>query len=94
MAKSLFTIVGMKYRGTEALVASLQRGDAIALRRDPHNQHDANAIEAWYGGTHIGFIKADEAKVLAEWMDNHHYAAIPAIFTVTADRWPQVEVEQ
>jgi len=84
----------MKHRGTEALVASLQRGDAIALRRDPHNQHDPNAIEAWYGGTHIGFIKAAEAKALAKWMDNLHYAAIPGIFTIAADRWPQVEVEQ
>ena len=42
--KSLYALVGMKHRGTEALVASLRQGEPLTLIREPTNLYDQNAI--------------------------------------------------
>ena len=50
-----YMINGMRYRGTEALAASLTDGEPVTLVRDANNKHDKNAVEMWARGTHVGF---------------------------------------
>jgi hypothetical protein len=83
----------MRFRGTEKVVAEMKRGAHLILRRDPNNRHDPNAVEVWYGLQHVAFIKATEAVGLAKAMDNAGFREFAGSFTVTADRWPQVEVD-
>lgn len=90
--KELYTLVGMKYRGTEAMVASLSHGAALTLRREPNNQYDVNAVAVYFGPHHVGYIKGTEAARLAPDMDRAGKVELPCTFAVTADRWPQVEV--
>lgn len=91
--KAIYQIVGMRFRGAEALVASLPAGEPLRLVRDADNQHDANAIEVWARGVHVGFVKATEAASLAKAMDRDGKQAISGRFA-TENRWPAAEVEE
>ena len=92
--KQIYSMVGMKHRGTERLVADMKRGTVLTLIRAPDNPHDANAVEIYHDGQHIAFIKATEAGELASWMDRSGHEIMTGLFTTGGDRWPQVEVEQ
>lgn len=101
--KSLFTIVGMKHRGTEALVAGLPKGETLTLVREPTNAHDPNAVQVWARGVHIGYVRGTQARGLAREMDmrsemyslnaGDDRAKVGGILAVTADRWPCVEAD-
>ena len=91
--KTLYTLVGMKWRNTAVLVSDMKRGTHLILRRAPDNEHDRNAIEVWHGTQHIAFIKASEAVSLAKQMDLLGLREVPSSYVIGADRWPQVEVD-
>jgi hypothetical protein len=92
--KTLYTMVGMRFRGTEAKVAALQNGDNLMLRREPTNRHDPNAVAIDSDlGIHLAYVKGTEAGNLARQMDAAGATQWPCTFRVTADRWPQVEVD-
>lgn len=101
--KSLYSIVGMKHRGQWAvdLVSSLRAGEPITLIREPTNRHDPFAVQVWAQGQHVGFIKGAEVKPLALEIDANGALPLagqpgPSVegkFAVSADRWPQVEVD-
>jgi len=91
--KSLYTMVGMQWRGSESIVAAMCPGEPVTLRREPNNPHDHYAVAVYSGRTHIAYIKATEAVGLAHEMDNKQMPVINGAFRVTADRWPQVEVD-
>lgn len=67
--KSLYAMVGMKYRGTENLVRTMDAGEAITLRRDRKNPHDPNAVAVWARKTHIAYVPKAQAAELAKRMD-------------------------
>jgi HIRAN domain len=91
--KSLYTMVGMQYRGSEKIVAAMSSGEPLTLRREPDNPHDLNAVAVYSGRTHIAYIKGIEARKLACEMDAKQLPFINGVFRITADRWPQVEVD-
>jgi len=93
--KSLFTIVGVKYRGhaAEDAVKALRAGDQVVLKRDENNRHDFNAVQVWVGELHVGYIKGTENTPLARYMDHHDKKTLLAHYVVTPDRWPQIELE-
>ena len=91
--KSIYTIVGMKHRGTEKLVASMNVGEPLILIREPTNQHDPNAVQVWGRHTHLGYVKGTEAVALAFAMDATLVQSKLAIFAI-GDRWPAAEVEE
>ncbi len=91
--KSLLTIVGMKHRGTEALVAGLPKGEPLTLVREPANQHDPNAVQVWAREQQVGYVKGTQARVVAQFMDRAGYGSFPAILAVTAERWPCAEID-
>lgn len=91
--KSLYNLVGMKYRGTEAIVAAMAHGAPLLLLREPDNPHDPAAVAVHAGGLHVGYVKGTEAAGLARQMDAAGRTSMAGSFAVTADRWPCVEVE-
>jgi hypothetical protein len=98
--KSLYGLVGMKHRGTEALVASLPNGEPLLLVREPDNKFDRFAVQVWARGQHVGFIKGAQVKPLAIAMDAAPVvsAAAPigkrAKLAIDGGKWPLVEVEE
>jgi hypothetical protein len=101
--KGLYSIVGMKHRGSEALVASLPKGEPLTLIREPSNKFDRNAVQIWAQSKHIGYVRATQVAPLAAFIDangapplngDRKGPSIDAKFTFSADRWPMAEVEE
>lgn len=59
------SVAGVRYRPQ----APAEPGDPLELRRDPANEHDANAIEVRAGGETIGFVPRELAAELAPQLD-------------------------
>jgi hypothetical protein len=90
--KTIYSIVGMRHRGTEALVRSLPNGETIKLVRDHDNPHDTNAVQVWARDQHVGFVKAREAEQLAAQMSFTHMEIMYGRFV--AREWPLVEIDE
>lgn len=102
MGKSLYALVGMKHRGTEALVASLPQGEPLTLIREPTNPYDHNAVQVWAREQHIGFVKSTQVRPLAMAMDRAIEmqrlsrgggGVMPAKLSIDGGHWPMVEVD-
>ena len=59
------SVAGVRHRPE----APADPGQALALRRDPGNEHDANAIEVLAGGEVVGFVPRELAAELAPELD-------------------------
>lgn len=98
--KTLVALVGMKHRGTEALVASLPAGEPLILIRERDNPYDSNAVQVWARDQHVGYIKASQVIPIAQEMDKIWLEISPmtvrrkAKFAIDGGRWPMVEVEE
>jgi len=91
--KALYTMVGMQYRKSNRLIASLKKGTVLDLRRDPNNPVDSNAVEVWYGDRHVAFVRALEVVELAKKMDDRKLISLKGSLVFGRDDWPEVEVE-
>ena len=69
-------IVGTYFRGADAvnLVNTLEAGMHLELRREPENEHDSNAIAAYYEGVHIGYVSRNIAAWIAPRVDDEPVA--------------------
>ena len=96
MTKSLYPIVGIKYRGPEAvrIVAALARDEALVLERDPENPKDPNAIKVIARGEHVGFLPKALAALLAKDMDDAGKTQLSAKFAFDSARAPSAQVEE
>lgn len=95
--KCLYSLVGMKHRGTEKLVASLPAGEPLTLNRERHNAFDPNAVQVWARDQHIGYIAAKQVKPIAIAMDaalEKSTTSFTAVLRATPDRWPMIEIEE
>ncbi len=74
MTETATVIVGTKYKGAEAVgaVEKMRPGDAITLRRDGYNRHDANAVECWFLGMMVGFVPKITNPAIARAFDAGH----------------------
>lgn len=99
--KTLYTLVGMKHRGTEKIVADLPAGYPLLLIREPDNKFDPNAVQVWANDRHVAYVKATEVRPLCQILDDETWhqcsrntgrPCINGVFAVTADRWPMVEI--
>jgi hypothetical protein len=90
--KLTLALVGTKFRGPEiiALVNSLSTGTPLSLEPEPTNKFDSSAVKViTEDGTHIGYVKADQTKKLAD------HASWPLSATLLHDEntWPMIQVE-
>ncbi len=93
MTKTVYAIVGMKHRGTEALVSSLPVGEPLLLVREASNQFDPNAVQVWARGQHVAYLKATQVRSLAMAMDTSEIAKKDAKLAIDGGRWPMAEVD-
>ena len=62
-------LAGARHRGDALATDALAPGSPLELRRDPGNEHDANAIEVHAGGAQVGFVPRELAAELAAELD-------------------------
>ena len=62
-------LAGARHRGDALASDALAPGSPLELRRDPGNEHDANAIEVHAGGAQVGFVPRELAAELAAELD-------------------------
>ncbi|KAK9834983.1 hypothetical protein WJX81_001972 [Elliptochloris bilobata] len=56
----VFRVAGVSFEGRQALLAALQPDQALALVREPDNEHDPNAIRVQtLGGAVVGYVPRD-----------------------------------
>lgn len=92
----LTEIRGLRFRGPEAknVVSMLQPGDPIGLVRDHANDYDANATMLMCQGTFIGYVQADLAVIVAEYMDNGQLPKAYVSDHNAPNGTPYVEIER
>lgn len=65
------SVAGMCFYEVEAILQHIKEGDALILRRNPKNKHDAYAIEVRnISGQMLGHIPRSENRILARLMDS------------------------
>lgn len=64
-----FNIVGQKFRGLDPYLPGIVAGSPALLVREPNNQFDANAIAVYVDGKHVGYLRKEDNKDLAKWID-------------------------
>ena len=80
-------LLGMKHHGFMFPADALVPSEAIALRRDPHNQHDPNAIAVHISGVMAGFIDKQNAQIIAPLLDKGAKASVGAIANIDMAEW-------
>lgn len=92
----LTEIRGLRFRGPEArnVVSMLQPGDPIGLDRDASNEYDANAVRLLAEGTWIGYVQADLAVIVAEYMDQGQLPRAWVSGQNAPNGTPYVEIER
>ena len=75
-------VVGVSFEGRQDIAGGLHAGAPLALRRDPGNPFDANAIGVWYGALQLGFLKREIAARIAPNLDaGERYEAAVTMLT-------------
>lgn len=72
MSEAYVTLVGTHFRGSEAkqIVNALAVGDtAFTFEREPDNEYDANAIQVYHSGEHVGYLARASNHNIAGAMD-------------------------
>lgn len=62
-------LAGFQHYAGAALFPLMQTGDALHLRREPDNPHDAKAVRVEWRGVQIGYVPRAENVDLARLMD-------------------------
>ena len=64
-------IVGIRFqKGSYAALFNARGGSIVALRREPSNPHDSNAVAIQVDGVRVGYIPANHAGPLSVLMDS------------------------
>jgi hypothetical protein len=88
----IYSIVGMQFRNAEWLHREPPRDPSVTLIREPENPYDANAIQVWIDGAHVGYIPAKSNAALAASMDKSG-KNVTGTFIRQIDGWPGVEID-
>ena len=77
-------VVGVTFEGRQAVVATLEIGEKIILRREPTNPYDTNAIRVErQSGEQIGYIDKYKASSLASVFDANGSPIVGTILQLT-----------
>ena len=80
-------LAGFQYYAGEEAWSEMREGDALALVREPGNEHDANAVRVEWRGRKLGYLPRVENRGVAAEMDRGTKVAA-RIAKLTADRNP------
>lgn len=92
--KAVYTMVAMRFIGTEQIVRDLREGARLVLRREPTNEHDHNAVQVLVDVNSldrllVAYIKGSEVAALAKPMDRRSMTEVAGTYTAKL-RWPSV----
>ena len=62
-------IAGFEHYDGSDTESFLEIGMPLQLNREPHNQHDKNAVEIWTGDAKLGYVPRSANKTVANLMD-------------------------
>jgi hypothetical protein len=62
-------LAGSQYYALETFWSEIKVGDALALIREPDNQHDRNAIRVEWHGHKLGYVPRAQNRAVAAAMD-------------------------
>lgn len=62
-------LAGFQYHEAGAIWHEMKAGDALQLRREPDNAHDAHAIRVEWRGRMLGYLPRAENRAVATQMD-------------------------
>ena len=86
-------LAGARHRGEALASDALAPGSPLELRREPDNEHDANAIAVHAGGAQVGFVSRELAAELAGELDaGHSWSAVVLREQRTSPRDPRTGV--
>jgi hypothetical protein len=64
-----YSIVGQKWRNKDSYLPGIVAGTIAILVREPDNAHDPNAVMVWIDGEHVGYLRKEDAAVIAHRID-------------------------
>ena len=79
-------LVGMKYHGFSFLAGQTIHSEAIALRREPSNPYDPNAIAVYISGAIAGHVDKGAAAIIAPLLDGGARWRVGPISSANAGR--------
>ena len=62
-------IVGVTFENRQSLLADLQEGQELALKREKNNEYDPNAVAVYAQENHLGYLKREIARRIAPNID-------------------------
>lgn len=62
-------LAGFQYYNAPTLISELHPGTPVSLLREPHNEHDPNAIGVYYKNQKLGFLPSEWANSFYKQMD-------------------------
>ena len=62
-------VAGFQFHQGEAAWPSLFTGAPLALRREPYNPHDADAVAVYFKTKKLGYVPRAENRVVAQMLD-------------------------
>lgn len=87
-------LAGSQYYAVGTFWQHLQVGDALTLRREPGNRHDALAVRVDWQGHQLGYLPRVQNRAVAEAMDRgDRLVARIARLTEHPDPWRRVVLE-
>jgi hypothetical protein len=87
-------IAGFQFHGGGDCWARMQPGDALELRREPGNRHDARAISVEWNRVMLGYVPKEANYALSQVLDRGgRVAARIAKLRDTSDPWHRVMME-
>lgn len=87
-------LAGSQYYALADIRSQIQVGDALALRREPGNRHDGNAIRVEWRGHMLGYVPRAENRAVAAAMDGgDRLSARVSRLAEDANPWRRLEVE-
>ena len=87
-------LAGFRYHDAAQVWQDLHVGDALELRREPHNPHDANAVSVSWRGRKLGYLPRRDNAAVAWGLDRgQRLGARISALTLHPNPARRVEVE-
>lgn len=66
------SIVGQKFRGRDEYLTGINALTQAFLVREPDNRYDANAVQVWVDGAHVGYLPKTQNREIAQYLDKQY----------------------
>ena len=86
-------VAGFQFHSGEIVWSSLSVGAPLALKREPHNSHDSNAVAVYYQNHKLGYVPRGENSAIAQMLDRgEHLKATIVKLSEGEDPWERIRL--